>query len=127
MLLDARQARTETRNDLTGGLQAPTGRTTIIAAVDSQSGSNAIRGRLIWPDTPDSPLPPGVPAFPLDHQMYASPALQKALSGPGGRTLRQQMPYQIVGTIAAAGLSGPHEFAYSAGYRRVQTLVGDSA
>ncbi|MEV6345239.1 FtsX-like permease family protein [Actinoplanes sp. NPDC051851] len=122
VMLDARQARTAARlDDYTE--DAPAGRTVVTAWVESQWGENAVRGRLIWPDTADSPLPPGLPAFPGEHQMYASPALQAALAGPDGADLRRQMPYDIVGTIAPAGLSGPHEFAYYAGYHRVVDLI----
>ncbi|GAB2628211.1 membrane protein [Paractinoplanes abujensis] len=124
VMLDAREARIVQRADSVGAQEVPAGRTLIVAGVDAQWGSNAVRGRLIWPDSPEAPLPPGVPAFPADHQMYASPALQEALSGPDGATLRRQMPYEVVGTIAPSGLSGPHEFAYYAGYERAKDLVG---
>ncbi|MEU8657357.1 ABC transporter permease, partial [Actinoplanes philippinensis] len=123
VMLDARHARTEARSDFVAGEQIPAGRTTIVAGVDGQWRDDQIRGRLIWPETPDAPLPPGVTAFPGEREMYASPALQAALAGPDGATLRRQVPYQVVGTIAPAGLSGPHEFAYYAGYERVTSLV----
>lgn len=122
-MLDARHARTDARMDTPGTTVVPAGRTTIVASVDGQWGDNEIRARLIWPEAPDAPLPPGVPAFPGEHQMYVSPALREALDGPDGETLRRQMPYEIVGTIAPGGLSGPHEFAYYAGYQRATTLV----
>ncbi|MBL7254930.1 ABC transporter permease [Paractinoplanes lichenicola] len=124
VMLDARQDRMLQRDDSVGLHEVPPGQTLIVASVDSQWGSNAVRGRLIWPESPAAPLPPGVPAIPGDQQMYASPALQAALAGPDGDTLRRQMPYEVVGTIAPAGLSGPHEFAYYAGYKRAEALVG---
>ncbi|GID25377.1 FtsX-like permease family protein [Paractinoplanes brasiliensis] len=124
VMLDAREARIQARADSVGATEVPAGRTLIVAAVDAQWGANAVRGRLIWPDSPEAPLPPGVPAFPADRQMYASPALQAALAGPDGDTLRRQMPYEVIGTIGPNGLSGPHEFAYYAGYERAKTLVG---
>lgn len=125
VMLDARAERTQARVDSTNGVdEVPAGRTVVVAAIDSQWGANAVRGRLLWPDDPDAPLPPGVPAFPADQQMYVSPALRVALEGPDGDVLRRQMPYEIVGDIAPQGLSGPHEFAYYAGYRRAQQLVG---
>lgn len=128
VMLDAKQARTQARADIpAAGAVIPAGRTVVVAAVESQWGRNAVRGRLIWPDVPDAPLPPGVRAFPGDHQMYASPALRAALAGPDGDDLRRQMPYQVVGTIAPSGLTGPHEFAYYAGYPRIQERVGDGS
>ncbi|KUL39504.1 FtsX-like permease family protein [Actinoplanes awajinensis] len=123
VMLDTRHQRTEARSDYVRGEVIPAGRTTIVASADAQWRDNPIRARLIWPEVPDAPLPPGVPAFPADQQMYVSPALRAALAGPDGATLRRQMPYDIVGTIAPIGLSGPHEFAYYAGYQRVTTLV----
>ncbi|BCY11481.1 ABC transporter permease [Actinoplanes sp. L3-i22] len=124
VLLDARQARVDARSDSTGGQEVPVGRTVAIGAVDSQAGADPVRGRLLWPDSPDAPLPPGVPAFPADQEMYVSPALRAALAGPDGDALRRQMPYRVIGEIGPAGLAGPKEFAYYAGYRRAQELVG---
>jgi hypothetical protein len=123
VMIDARHARTEARSDFVRAVVIPAGRTTIVAEVESQWRDNEIRGRLMWPDVPDAPLPPGIPAFPAEHRMYVSPALRTALAGPDGATLRRQMPYEVIGTIAPAGLSGPHEFAYYAGYERVRALV----
>ncbi|MBM2622496.1 hypothetical protein JIG36_44045 [Actinoplanes sp. LDG1-06] len=127
VMLDARQARMEARADSVAGVEVPPGETLIVAGVESQWGSNAVRGRLIWPESPGAPLPPGVPAFPGDQQMYASPALRAALAGPDGETLRRQMPYEVIGTIAPSGLSGPHEYAYYAGYKRAESLVGSGS
>jgi hypothetical protein len=125
VMLDAREARTEARGDQPpNATVVPAGRTVVVAEVTSQWGSSVVRGRLIWPEAPEAPLPPGVGAFPEDHQMYASPALQEALAGPGGDDLRRQMPYELVGTIAPDGLAGPQELAYYAGSQRVQGQVG---
>ena len=124
-MLDGRRHRNAARGDNPPyAAVVPTGRTVVVADVDSQWGSDAVRGRLIWPDMPNAPLPPGIRAFPGDHQMYASPALQHALAGPGGDDLRRQMPYQMVGTIAPNGLAGPHELAYYAGSPGVEGQVG---
>ncbi|GLY99375.1 FtsX-like permease family protein [Actinoplanes sp. NBRC 103695] len=126
-LLDARQDRALARADSTGAIEVPAGDTLLVAAVESQWGANAVRGRLIWPESTRAPLPPGVPAFPGEHRMYASPALQQALRGPDGDVLRKQMPYEVIGTIGPEGLSGPHEFAYYAGYQRVEKLVREGS
>ncbi|GAA0556391.1 ABC transporter permease [Paractinoplanes ferrugineus] len=126
-MLDARQSRSEARGDNTAGEDRPAGRTVVVAAVEAGWHGDDIRGRLLWPDAPGAPRPPGVPAFPGDHQMYASPALQAALAGPDGGTLRRQMPYRVVGTIGPDGLSGPRELAYYAGYPRVRDRLGQGS
>jgi hypothetical protein len=128
VMIEASESRTAARNDLPGGRpDPPAGDTLVIAGVQGQWRGTEIRGRLVWPDSPRAPLPPGVDAFPADGRMYVSPALQAALAGPDGDTLRRQMPYAIGGTIEPVGLSGPGELAYYAGHRKVGELVGEGA
>lgn len=127
-MLDARQSRADSRGDYSPAVEdTPAGRTVVIAAVEAGWAGTDVRGRLLWPDAAGAPTPPGIPALPGEDQMYASPALQAALAGPDGDTLRRQMPYRVVGTIAPEGLSGPHELAYYAGYPRVRDRIGDGA
>jgi hypothetical protein len=128
VMIQASESRSAARNDLPGGRpDVPAGDTLVVAGVQGQWRGEEIRGRLIWPDSPRAPLPPGIGAFPADGRMYVSPALRTALAGPDGDTLRRQMPYEIGGTIEPAGLSGPGELAYYAGYRKVGELVGEGA
>ncbi|GIE78447.1 membrane protein [Actinoplanes philippinensis] len=128
VMIQAREAREAARTDFAPGApEVPAGDTLIVAGAEGQWGGDAIRGRLIWPESPAAPLPPGVRAFPADRQMYVSPALHAALAGPDGDVLRRQMPYEVVGTIEPAGLSGPAELTYYAGYREVGQLLGNGA
>jgi hypothetical protein len=128
IMIEAAESRTQARNDLPVPQPAvAAGDTLVVAAVSGQWRGREIRGRLIWPDSPRAPLPPGVTSFPADGRMYVSPALHSALAGPDGDTLRRQMPYDVAGTIAPAGLSGPAELAYYAGNRKVEDLVGDGS
>ncbi|MCX5070355.1 hypothetical protein OOJ91_31385 [Micromonospora lupini] len=128
VMIQAAESRSDARNDLPGALpDVPVGDTLVVAAVEGQWRGHEIRGRLIWPDSPRAPLPPGLVAVPAEGQMYVSPALRSALAGPDGGTLRRQMPYGIAGTIEPAGLSGPGELAYYAGFRKVGELVGKGA
>lgn len=114
MLAD-RGARLDARSILNLDPELPKGDTTLIAGIDSAWENAELRGVLLWPESGAAPLPPGIPAFPGDGQMYISPALADALAGPGADVLREQLPYRAIGTITAAGLSGPLEYAYYAG------------
>jgi hypothetical protein len=128
VMIQAAESRSDARNDLPGAMPAvPAGDTLVVAAVEGQWRGAEIRGRLIWPDSPRAPLPPGLGALPADGRMYVSPALRTALAGPDGDTLRRQMPYSIVGNIEPAGLAGPGELAYYAGTRKVRERVGAGA
>jgi hypothetical protein len=128
VMIQTAESRSEARNDLPGLLpEVPAGDTLVVAAVQGQWRGQEIRGRLIWPESPQAPMPPGLVAFPADGRTYVSPALRSALAGPDGDTLRRQMPYEIDGTIEPAGLSGPGELAYYAGSRKVGERVGDGA
>lgn len=119
VLLDARGARLDARNEQISRAEPARGDTLLYRTVDSSWNGLDVRGRLIWPESAHAPLPPGVAGFPADGQMYVSPALRAALAGPGGGNLRRQIPYGIAGTIAPTGLSGPQELAYYAGYREL--------
>lgn len=127
VIVGSQNARVDARNDLTYGAQVQRGDTVLVAAVESAWNGTDVRGRLLWPESARSSLPPGVAAFPADRQAYVSPALREALAGPNGDTLREQMPYQVVGIIADAGLSGPHELAYYAGYEELENHVGQES
>ncbi|WP_033340282.1 FtsX-like permease family protein [Catenuloplanes japonicus] len=125
VMLDARSARLDGRSDgMLGTAQPARGDTALITTVYTEWDGREVFNRLIWPESDRAPLPPGLTAFPGDRQMYVSPALRTALDGPGGDLLRAQLPYQVVGTIAPVGLSGPHELAFYAGYRDLETMTG---
>ncbi|GAA1650858.1 FtsX-like permease family protein [Actinoplanes couchii] len=104
--------------------ELPPGDTVLVAEIDSAWQDVDLLGVLLWPESPAAPLPPGIPAFPGDGEMYVSPALAGALAGPGAEVLRGQLPYRAVGTITAAGLAGPQEYAYYAGRADLTERVG---
>ncbi|GGZ24651.1 hypothetical protein GCM10010365_51230 [Streptomyces poonensis] len=87
------------------------GRTTVAHAVD---GFDTLGGRqysvvYIRPESPDSPLPPGLSSWPEPGQAFLSPALRTALTEAG----EPRRYGTVVGTIAGAGLAGPGErYAY---------------
>jgi hypothetical protein len=88
--------------------------TLVVAHVDTSFHDDDVRGRLLQPEGPEAPLPPGVEAFPKAGEMVVSPALKKLLASGDGALLRQRLPYRTVGTIGEPGLVGPAELAYYA-------------
>lgn len=96
--------------------QPPRGNGTLLTAdADTTFRGDVIRGRLLRPEGPDAPLPPGVARMPAPGEMVVSPALAERLRDPGASLLRERLPGRIVGTIGDAGLIGPAELAYYAG------------
>ncbi|MDQ0833145.1 hypothetical protein QF032_004989 [Streptomyces achromogenes] len=89
--------------------------TLLIAQVDTTFRDKDVRGRLVEPEGPRAPLPPGVSAFPAKDDMVVSPALKKLLAADGSALLRERLPYRVVGTIGESGLVGSQELAYYAG------------
>lgn len=124
--LESRHHRTEARDDLSFGGEPPVRgeNTVLVAQTDTDFWSVAIRGRLLRPEGPRAPLPPGLVAFPRQGEMVVSPALAELLSSPEGALLRPRLPYRVTGTIADRGLSGPREYAYYAAGDRLAVGVG---
>ncbi|MEU1077039.1 MULTISPECIES: FtsX-like permease family protein [unclassified Streptomyces] len=122
--LAARDARDNARNDY-GAQQVSAGADTmLLARTDTVFGGKDIRGRLLQPEGDRAPVPPGLSAHPAPGTMVVSPDLRALLESPGGKLLRERVPYRITGTIKDAGLLGPHELAYYAGS---DTLKGHEA
>ncbi|MGK4580095.1 FtsX-like permease family protein [Kitasatospora sp. HPMI-4] len=94
-------------------------------AVDTVYGKfrgEDISGRLLQPDGPKAPLPPGLTAMPKPGEMVVSPALRKLLEG--NELLRERYPQRIIGTIGDAGLAGPSENYFYAGTDRLDPVAG---
>ncbi|MEH0546569.1 ABC transporter permease [Streptomyces sp. B21-105] len=89
--------------------------TLLITQVDTTFRDKDVRGRVVEPEGPRAPLPPGVSAFPAKGDMVVSPALRKLLAADGSALLRERLPYRVVGTIGESGLVGSQELAYYAG------------
>ncbi|MFF8030255.1 ABC transporter permease [Streptomyces sp. NPDC016626] len=101
--------------------------TLVVATTDTAYRERDIRGRLVEPDGPRAPLPPGVDAFPAPGEMVVSPALRELLDSDGGGLLRERLPYDVVGTIGEQGLIGSQELAYYAGSDGLGERAGTSA
>ncbi|MEU3511223.1 FtsX-like permease family protein [Streptomyces longwoodensis] len=115
--LSVRDHRERDRSDYTYS-QTPPPRgddTFVIADTDTTFHDKDVRGRLVEPEGPKAPPPPGVDAYPARGEMVVSPALEELLRSDDAALLRQRLPYEVVGTIHESGLIGSRELAYYAG------------
>ncbi|MEW1604772.1 FtsX-like permease family protein [Streptomyces sp. NPDC093808] len=116
-LLDGRDRREEARQDnaYIPDTLRPSDDTLLIAHANSDFKERDLRGRLVEPEGPDAPVPPGVSELPEPGSMVVSPALKELLASDEGALLRERLPYDIVGTIGKPGLIGSQELAWYAG------------
>ncbi|KUO11815.1 FtsX-like permease family protein [Streptomyces sp. DSM 15324] len=115
--LAVRHAREEARLDwqFSGEVPPRGDDTLLLVETDTTFRGKDVRGRLVEPEGPGAPRPPGVDAYPAKGTMLVSPALKKLLAADGSALLRERLPYRIVGTIGESGLIGSQELAYYAG------------
>ena len=90
--LASRHDRESARNDMTYGsvVAKKSDRTLVVADADTTFRDTDVRGRLLAPDGPRAPLPPGVSAFPAPGEMVVSPALGRLLKSADGQLLRER-------------------------------------
>ncbi|MFU8852250.1 FtsX-like permease family protein [Micromonospora sp. SL1-18] len=116
--IDARHDRTAARFD-NGGDGPPlsaAANTLQLVQVDTVFRGRFVRGRIVHPEGPDAPVPPGLAAFPGDGEAAVSPALRALLDSPDGPLLEPRLGgARVTGTISPEGLSGPHELAFYVG------------
>ncbi|MGW2045341.1 ABC transporter permease [Streptomyces sp. NPDC001858] len=98
--------------------------TVIVADVDTDFRDKSVRGRLVEPEGPNAPLPPGLDAYPAKGEMLVSPALKKLLASDDAALLRERLPYKIIGTIGERGLIGSQELAYYSGATGLAGEIG---
>ncbi|MUL41709.1 FtsX-like permease family protein [Streptomonospora sp. PA3] len=114
-LMDARTQRDEARSyDLVQPEPRPSAHTLLIGYADTDYRDRRVFGRVLVPEGPRAPLPPGVDELPAPGEMLVSPALERLLGEPGHRLLRERLDYRVAGTIGDEGLLGPHELAFYA-------------
>ncbi|MFB6572419.1 ABC transporter permease [Streptomyces noursei] len=118
---ERRLAATPTEAD---GPLAPGASTLVVADLRTQFRDRPLTGRMLRPDGPAAPAPPGVAALPKPGEMVLSPALREFLAEPGNALLRQRLPFRDAGTIGAAGLAGPAELKYYLGSATLSTDNG---
>ncbi|MFB7596024.1 FtsX-like permease family protein [Streptomyces sp. NPDC056160] len=115
--LSVRHEREKARSDYTYSQKTKpkADNTFVISDINSEYGEKEIRGRLVEPEGPRAPAPPGLSSYPAPGDMVVSPALKKLLASDDGKLLRERLPYRITGTIGESGLIGSQELAYYAG------------
>ncbi|MGV9272631.1 ABC transporter permease [Streptomyces griseosporeus] len=127
-VLSVRDAREQARADHTFSQphRPKADNTLVVADANTTYGERDVRGRLLEPEGPKAPLPPGVDRFPAAGEMVVSPALKDLLTSSDGTLLRERLPYRIAGTIAEQGLVGSHELAYYAGAKDLAPRIDNS-
>ncbi|RKR91630.1 FtsX-like permease family protein [Micromonospora pisi] len=116
-MLGERSSRGDVREEQaygTGQLEAARN-TLLIAQANTTFGEHSIWGRVLRPEGPDAPVPPGLDRLPAPGEIVVSPALADLLASPAGALLRPRFDYLVSGRIGDEGLSGPHEYAYYLG------------
>jgi ABC-type antimicrobial peptide transport system permease subunit len=93
----------------------PSRSTVLLSEIDTVFRGGEIRGRMLEPEGPKAPLPPGVTRFPRPGEMVVSPALRKLLAAPGSDLLRERLDHPIAGEVADRGLVGPGEYVFYLG------------
>ncbi|MFE6196495.1 ABC transporter permease [Streptomyces sp. NPDC057838] len=126
--LAERDRREEARSDHTLSQQKipKADDTLVVLDADTAFRDRDVRGRLLEPEGPKAPLPPGLSAFPAAGEMVVSPALKELLASDDGKLLRERLPYQITGTIGEQGLIGSQELAYFAGGEQLAGRLGSA-
>ncbi|WP_267243274.1 FtsX-like permease family protein [Streptomyces sp. PR69] len=123
--LAARDARADARSEHTAPQAAQPGRDTLlIGMADTRFHSADIHGRLLKPEGPDAPVPPGLTGFPAPGEMAVSPALKELLASSESELLRERLPYRQIAVIGDEGLIGPSELAYYAGSDTLEQIGG---
>ncbi|SDL92298.1 FtsX-like permease family protein [Streptomyces wuyuanensis] len=123
--LAARDARASARSEHTAPTAEQPGRDTLlIGEADTRFRADEVHGRLLKPEGPDAPLPPGLESFPADGEMAVSPSLDALLKSEDGALLRERLDQRITAVIGDEGLIGPGELAYYAGDDRLRQLGG---
>jgi hypothetical protein len=131
-IVHAQDARVAARDDMprqrgsdtTGQPIAKADNTILVSRPEMIYRGQVIRGRLLQPEGPRAPVPPGLSALPRPGEIVVSPALARLLKSTEGDLLRPRLNYPIAGTITDAGLSGPSELAF---YLGVDSLTVDEA
>ncbi|KOU24103.1 membrane protein [Streptomyces sp. WM6372] len=118
--MTAREQRGAARATITSTPAEQPGHDTLLVAAGNMTyHGDDIDGRLVQPEGPDAPLPPGLKAFPGPGELAVSPALDRLMKTGGGELLRERLDGKIVSVIGDAGLVGPTDLYYYAGTDRL--------
>lgn len=89
--------------------------TLLLALAGGEYEGVPVNGRVLRPEGPDAPVPPGLDALPGPGEMVVSPALAGLLDDPEHDVLKRRLDHPVVGEIRPEGLEGPGELAYYLG------------
>ncbi|MGX9883394.1 FtsX-like permease family protein [Streptomyces sp. NPDC002276] len=93
----------------------PSRGTVLLSDIDTVFRGREIRGRMLEPEGPAAPLPPGLKRFPRPGEMAVSPALRKLLAAPGSALLRERLDHPVTGEVTDRGLVDPSEYVFYLG------------
>ncbi|MFF3344268.1 ABC transporter permease [Streptomyces sp. NPDC002779] len=115
--LAARDDRGAARTDITFSAEMPAKADDTLLVVEASTvfRGTDVRGRILEPEGPRAPLPPGVDRFPAAGEMVVSPALKRVLESGDGALLRERLPERIVGTVRQSGLVGSADLTFYRG------------
>ena len=99
--------------------------TLLIADVGTTFRELDVRGRVLEPEGPHAPVPPGLDKLPGVDEMVVSPALKRLLESDEGKLLRDRLPQRIVGTIGESGLVGSQELSFYRGGEGLAARLDD--
>ncbi|MFE3657910.1 ABC transporter permease [Streptomyces sp. NPDC059165] len=124
----ARDERGTARSDSTAPTaEKPGSDTLLISEADTRFREEDVYGRLLKPEGPDAPVPPGLSGFPAPGEMAVSPALGRLLESADGALLRERLDAEVTAVIGDEGLIGPGELAYYAGSDRLKATDGKAS
>ncbi|MFI6446920.1 ABC transporter permease [Kitasatospora sp. NPDC050543] len=99
-------------------------RTLLLVDASTRFHDIRIRGRIVQPEGPATPLPPGLDHYPRPGELSVSPALAELLREPGSALLRERLDHPVTGRVGEAGLVGPGDFTFFLGSDSLGTDTG---
>ncbi len=112
----ARQERGDARYDITHELLPAADDTLLLSRFDTEFRDRPVRGRVVRPEGPRAPVPPGLSRLPGPGEVIVSPALAELLDSPDAELFAPRLgAAEVVDTIDPQGLTGPRELVFYLG------------